>query len=143
MILGKILERKGSHAVTVNESATVADAVKLMDENRVGSVIIASEDNQPLGIFTERDILTLCAKGKGGEFHDLSIKDHMTSEVIVGHPEDNLDDVLSTMTSNRFRRLPVVVDNQITGLLSIGDLVKAKLEETEHDAETLRQYIAM
>jgi CBS domain-containing protein len=143
MKLAAILERKGPHAVTVTENSTISDAINLMDENRVGSVMIATDDNELLGIFTERDVLSLCANGKGGDFQTMLIKDHMTTNVIIGHLEDHLDDVLGTMTSNRFRRLPVVVGNKIVGLLSLGDLVKAKLEEVEHDADALREYIAM
>lgn len=143
MKLGTILERKGPNAVTVNETSTVADAITLMDENRVGSVMIATDDNEPIGIFTERDVLSLCANGGCGDFQDILIKDHMTVDVVVGYPDDELDEMLGIMTSNRFRRLPIVIENKIIGLLSIGDLVKAKLEETEHDAEALREYIAM
>ena len=143
MKLAAILERKGSYAVTVSETSTISDAISLMDENRVGSVIIATDDNEPLGIFTERDILSLCASGMASDFETMLIKDQMTIDLIIGHPDDYLDDVLGTMTNKRFRRLPIVIGDKIVGLLSLGDLVKAKLEEVEHDADALREYIAL
>jgi predicted transcriptional regulator len=84
--------------------------------------------------------MRLYAEGKG-DFEMLLIKDCMTTNVILGRPEDRVTDVLSLMTEKRFRHMPVVQDGQIVGVISIGDLVKAKLEETAHEAQALREYI--
>jgi CBS domain-containing protein len=142
MKLAQLLERKGGHAVTIDLTVSVAEAIRVMHENRVGSVVIASEDKKLLGIFTERDVMRLCANGKGGELADLPVKDNMTTDVVYGSPDDRVDDVLNLMTKRRFRRLPIVVDGKLVGVISIGDLVKAKMEETAHEAEVLREYIA-
>lgn len=142
MKLAELLQRKGGEAVTAPDSITINAAIKHMHEGKVGSVVIISEQNYPLGIFTERDVMRLCAEGKAMDFDKLVIRDYMTRDLTLGSPNDTVDSVLNLMTQGRFRRLPIVVDNQVVGVLSIGDLVKAKLEETEHDAEALREYIA-
>jgi CBS domain-containing protein len=141
MKLAELLERKGDRAVTIGQTASVAEAIRVMHENRVGSVVIADTDQQPLGIFTERDVMRLCADGKGGELTALSVKEHMTTDLVCGVPDDRVDAALNLMTERRFRRLPIVVDGKLVGVVSIGDLVKAKMEETAHEAEALREYI--
>ena len=142
MKLANVLERKGGQAVTTQANATAADAIRLMYEAKVGSVLITAADGSLQGIFTERDVFHLCANGKGGELTQLRVGDCMTGNVICANPDDSVDDALAKMTKNRFRRIPVVVDGAILGVLSIGDLVKAKLEETVDEAVALRQYIA-
>lgn len=140
MKLSDLLAKKGARAFTVPESATVANAIRTMYENRVGAAIVPSASGEPVGIITERDVMRLYAEGKG-DFEMLLIKDCMTTNVILGCPEDRVTDVLSLMTEKRFRHMPVVQDGQIVGVISIGDLVKAKLEETAHEAQALREYI--
>lgn len=142
MKLAQLLKNKGGHAVTIKPSASVADAIRAMHSHRVGSVVIPDEDGKPLGIFTERDVMGLCADNQGCELENLIVGDYMTTDVVVGSPDDQIDSILSLMTERRFRRLPIVVDGKLIGLVSIGDLVKAKLEETTHEAEALREYIA-
>jgi CBS domain-containing protein len=142
MKLSALLERKGGQAVTIDLTVTVAEAIRVMHENRVGSVVIATADHKLLGIFTERDVMRLCANGKGGELAALPVKDYMTTDVVSGSPDDRVDAVLNLMTERRFRRLPIVVNDKLVGVISIGDLVKAKMEETAHEAEALREYIA-
>ena len=138
--LKQLLEKKGAGAVTLAESASVGEAIRTMYQHRVGSVLISSVSGTPLGIFTERDVMRLCAEGKH-DFDNLSIKDHMTTELVLGKPEDRVTEVLGIMTEKRFRHIPIVKDGQIVGMVSIGDLVKAKLEETVQEAEALRNYI--
>ena len=140
MQLKQLLEKKGAGAVTLAQSVSVGEAIRTMYQHRVGSVLIASGSGTPLGIFTERDVMRLCAEGKS-DFDELSVKDHMTTELVLGKPEDQVTEVLGIMTEKRFRHMPVVQDGQIVGIVSIGDLVKAKLEETVQEAETLRNYI--
>lgn len=142
MKLADVLQRKGAHAVTVSTQASAADGVRTMYDNKVGSVLVTSGDGKLAGIFTERDVFHLCADGKGGQLAELPITSCMTAEVVVASPNDRVDEILTLMTSRRFRRMPVVVDDNIVGVLSIGDLVKAKLDETVDEAEALRQYIA-
>jgi len=138
--LTELLENKGKGAVTVPESASVAAAIRAMYESRVGSVLIPSASGTPVGILTERDIMRLCAEGKT-DFEHMMLKDYMTTNIILGKPEDRVHEVLILMTEKRFRHMPVVKDGQILGLISMGDLVKAKLEETAQEAQALREYI--
>ena len=140
MQLKEILKNKGGQPVTVPASASVADAIHAMSEYKVGSVIIPNADGSPAGIFTERDVLKLCAEGRT-DFAKMSIRPCMTCDMTTGKPEDSVSEVLSIMTAKRFRHLPVVEDGKMTGMVSIGDLVKAKLEETAQEAQSLRDYI--
>ena len=142
MKLAELLTNKEGAALTVAENASVAEAIKIMNDNHVGSVIVPSDEGTPHGIITERDIMRLCAQGKGGELDSLKVQDCMTANVVCASANDTVDDALNLMTQRRFRRLPVVEENRLLGLISIGDLVKAKLDETAQEAQALREYIA-
>lgn len=141
MQLKEILKKKGGQPVTVPTTATVADAIRAMDERKVGSVMIPNADGSPAGIFTERDVLNLCAEGRT-DFAKMSIRPCMTCDMTTGKPGDTVSEVLAIMTAKRFRHMPVVDDGgKMIGVVSIGDLVKAKLEETAQEAQALRDYI--
>lgn len=141
MQLKEILKNKGGQPVTVPASATVADAIHAMTEHKVGSVMIPNADGSPAGIFTERDVLNLCAEGRT-DFAKMSIRPCMTCAMTTGKPGDTISEVLAIMTAKRFRHMPVVDDaGKMIGVVSIGDLVKAKLEETAQEAQALRDYI--
>ena len=140
MQLKEILNKKNDQPVTVLATATVADAIHAMSEHKVGSVIVPNADGSPAGIFTERDVLNLCAEGRV-DFAKMSIRPCMTCDMTTGKPEDGVSEVLAIMTAKRFRHLPVVEDGKMVGMVSIGDLVKAKLEETAQEAKSLRDYI--
>ena len=140
MQLKQLLEKKGGGAVTVAASVSVGAAIRTMHQHRVGSVVIQADNGAPIGILTERDIMRLCAEGKT-DFDNMPLQDHMTTELVLGKPEDKVTEMLGIMTTKRFRHIPVVENGQLVGLVSIGDLVKAKLEETAQEAEALRNYI--
>ncbi len=140
MQLKEVLKIKGGLPVTVPATATIADAIRAMSEHKVGSVIVPNADGSPAGIFTERDVLNLCAEGRV-DFAKMPIRSCMTCDMTTGKPEDGVSEVLSIMTAKRFRHLPVVEDGKMVGMVSIGDLVKAKLEETAQEAKSLRDYI--
>ena len=141
MQLKEILKKKGGQPVVVPTSATVADAIRAMTEHKVGSVMIPNADGSPAGIFTERDVLNLCAEGRT-DFAKMSLRPCMTCDMTTGKPEDTVSEVLAIMTAKRFRHMPVVDDDgKMIGVVSIGDLVKAKLEETAQEAQALREYI--
>ena len=141
MKLAELLSHKEGDALTVAPTASVADAIKIMNDNHIGSVIIPSDQGAPLGIITERDIMRLCAQGKGGELANLKVQDCMTANVVCAAASDTVDEALNLMTQRRFRRLPIVEQDRLLGLVSIGDLVKAKLDETAQEAQALREYI--
>lgn len=141
MKLSELLAKKGDAALTINPQASVAEATRIMHDNHVGSVIVPSETGAPQGIITERDVMRLCACGKAAELESITVQECMTKNVVCGSPDDSIDDALSLMTQRRFRRLPIVAGHELMGLLSIGDLVKAKLEQTAQEAQALRDYI--
>ncbi|MCP5196830.1 MAG: CBS domain-containing protein [Gammaproteobacteria bacterium] len=140
MQLKEILKRKGGQPVTVPTTATVADAIQAMHSHKVGSVMVSEASGAPAGIFTERDVLNLCAEGRT-DFSRMSIRPCMTCDITTGQPEDTISEALMVMTAKRFRHLPVVEGGKLIGVASIGDLVKAKLEETAQEAQALREYI--
>ncbi len=141
MKLAELLATKGNQAVTVAASASVAEAVHIMYGHHVGSVIIAGDSGLPRGIFTERDVMRLCAEGKAGHLGELQVADCMTTDVVIAGPDDTLEAMMELMTQRRFRHVPVVQDNRLAGVVSIGDLVKARLQETAAEAQLLRDYI--
>jgi len=141
MNLGDILKQKGGDTITVGPSTSVSDAIRLMSESRVGSVMVVSEDGDALGIFTERDVLNLlAARGEGAGA--VQVDEVMTRKLVVAEPGTKIDQTLAAMTDNRCRHMPVLDQGKVLGVVSIGDLVKAKLEEMEFEVESLREYIS-
>lgn len=141
MKLKDLLARKGGSTITVSAAASIAEAVKVMHANKVGAVLIPDAGGCPVGIFTERDVVRLYAEGDV-DLATLRVEERMTCSVVVGKPDDTVDSVMALMTERRFRHLPVVEDGRLLGLVSIGDVVKAKLDEAAKEAETLREYIS-
>ncbi len=142
LTIADLLKNKTLGAITVPPDATVGSAIETMYLHRVGAVIVAEtgDETHPVGIFTERDVLRLYAEGHQDFAHE-KIGTCMTKQLIVGAPTNNLDDVLAIMTERRFRHMPVLENGQLIGVISIGDLVKAKLARTTADVEALREYI--
>lgn len=141
MKLADILGNKDEEGtVSVARNCAVIDAVKLMAKNRCGSVMVVDADGRPEGIFTERDVLNLMAV-RGEQTGSAEVGEVMTTELITAGPESRLDETLAVMTSNRCRHMPVLEEGKVVGVVSIGDLVKTKLERTEFEVESLREYI--
>lgn len=141
MNVREVLELKGPDVLLVAGDATVTDAVARMCEKGVGSAVVADAQGLPQGILTERDVLRKFAE-HGVALGDLRVAAVMTCPVRTTTPDASLMDVMHSMTQNRFRHLPVVDDGKLVGIVSIGDVVKARLHETESEAESLRQYIS-
>jgi CBS domain-containing protein len=141
MKLKDVLAAKGRRVVTVSAKSSVADAIRTMHAANVGSVMVPDAEGCPVGIFTERDVVRLYADGDR-DFDKLPVEARMTCSVVVGRLSMSVDDALGVMTERRFRHLPVVEDGKLLGLVSIGDLVKVKLNETAEEAQALRAYIA-
>lgn len=139
--LKEILTNKGGSPVTIPEASTVGSAIRLMNERQVGSVMVQSPNGEPIGILTERDIVRLYAQGET-DFETMLVKDWMITEMTTGQPDDSVSEVLAIMTVKRFRHLPVIEEMRMVGVVSIGDLVKAQLEEIAFEAKILREYIS-
>lgn len=141
MQLAELLATKGNRAITIAGSASAAEAAQTMHRQRVGSVIVTADNGLPRGIFTERDVMRLCAEGKAAQLDELQVADCMTTDVVLGSPDATIESIMELMTQRRFRHLPVVQDGRLIGVVSIGDLVKARLQETAAEAKLLRDYI--
>lgn len=141
MLVRQILAMKGGvDVVTIGSDATVAEAVQLLSEKRIGAVLIADGGKAPLGILSERDIVR--ELGRRGEacLAD-SVGEMMTKNLISCAPDDTADAVLTKMTEGRFRHMPVMADGAMEGLISIGDVVKARLSELSMEKDALEGMI--
>jgi CBS domain-containing protein len=140
MKLKDVLAAKGHRVVTVSAKSSIADAIRTMHAQNVGSVLVPDAEGCPVGIFTERDVVHLYAEGDR-DFDKLPVESRMTCSLVLGRLAMSVDEALALMTEGRFRHLPVVEDERLLGLVSIGDLVKIKLSETAEEAQALREYI--
>jgi CBS domain-containing protein len=136
MQISTILATKGSTVFTVKPDQTVRDVVKLLVDKRIGAVVVVNDAGHPVGIVSERDVVRELAKNE----HVLNepVSHVMTSDVIIARPGDDTRAVSKTMTVKRFRHLPVMDHHELVGIVSIGDVVKAQLDEYEGEIETLQ-----
>ena len=140
MKLSEVLAGKRCRVVTVSARSSITDAIRTMQAEKVGAVLVPDSGECPVGIFTERDVVRMHADGDR-DFDALTVESRMTCSVVVGKLSMTIDEALGLMTQRRFRHLPVLEDGKLVGLVSIGDLVKVKLEETAQEAQALRAYI--
>ena len=140
MKLAVVLAAKGSRVFTVRPEASIRAAVAELAANNIGALIVCDEPGAPVGIISERDVIRRA--NVDDSVLDLTVSDLMTTSVISGTSNDDLDSVLRTMTDRRFRHLPVVENGNLVGVISIGDCVKAVIDEQKHEIEDLRRYIA-
>jgi len=142
MIVKTILKHKarGSGLISIAPDASVGDAARLLAENRIGAVLVMDR-GEVSGILSERDIVRglanavdVCITAK--------VRDLMTADVLVCHEGDTVEHLMETMTARRIRHLPVVDGNRkVVGMVTIGDVVKSRLDETKMEAESLRDYV--
>jgi len=141
MTVKTILSRKGSDVVTIAPTASLSDAVKLLAERRIGALVVTGPDHRVAGILSERDIVRTL-----GERGPVALEDNvgavMTRKVTTCTEVDTISFLMERMTAGKFRHLPVVDQGRLVGVISIGDVVKYRIEEVEHDADALREYIA-
>ncbi len=139
MTISAILQGKGREVIQVGSQESVLSAVRLLSEKRIGCVPVV-DDGKVLGIFSERDLLHHVARD-GAAALDRRVGDIMTAPAITTDEKTPVIHCLSLMTKRRVRHLPVVVDGALIGLVSIGDLVKFRIDSIEADADALRNYI--
>lgn len=140
MLIRQILAAKGSDVVATRPDATIAEVAKLLREKRIGAVVVIDRSDRLTGIISERDI----ARGvdvHGAKLQDLKVRDLMTADVISCSPDDGLQKLMQIMTEGRVRHLPVVEDGKLLGIISIGDVVKHRLQELEQETHMLQDYI--
>ncbi len=141
MTVRTILSRKGSDVVTIAPTALLTEAVKLLSERRIGAVVVTGPDNRVAGILSERDIVRVIGE-RGPAALDENVGAVMTRKVITCTETDTIAFLMERMTAGKFRHLPVVDQSRLVGVISIGDVVKFRVEEIEHETEVLREYIA-
>ena len=139
MQLSDILTLKGSAVVSLPPAASVADAVSLMVNRDMGSVVILDRDRLA-GVLTFREVLKAVRDG-GADFGSASVKEIMDTRLIVGHPEDSIDRVREVMTEHHVRYLPVVDATRLLGIISFHDVAKAALNEAQFENRLLKRYI--
>lgn len=135
-----LLQAKGSAVTTIHPQATLYDALAALVHHRIGSLVVIDDAGKVAGIITERDLLRECLT-RGEQLKDLQVREVMTTHVIIGVPEDEVGYIMGIMTHNRIRHLPIMEGQRLEGLVSIGDVVKAQLEETEFENRYLKDYI--
>ena len=139
MFVSDILAQKGGLVFTVTPGTTLAQIGQQLTR-RIGSVLVMADADRVAGIVSERDLVRAIAK-HGAEALDFEARQVMTRGVETCHPDDSIEHVMGLMTRGRFRHLPVLDHGELIGLISIGDVVKARLEEARHETEALRAYI--
>ena len=141
MKIESVLQTKGRDVITISPSATVADAVDTIHKRRIGALVVTGGDGGVLGIFSERDVMDGLAK-HGARTLDSEVRENMTELVHSCTRANTVVEVMSMMTRRRIRHIPVVERSELLGIVSIGDLVKARIAETESEANALKEYIA-
>ncbi|NIJ40191.1 CBS domain-containing protein [Parvibaculum indicum] len=140
MNVASILKEKGHEVSTVGPDKPVADVARELTERRIGAVLV-TEGERVLGILSERDIVKAVAR-EGKEALERPARDVMTSRVITCSLSDTAEQLMDAMTQGRFRHLPVIEDERLIGIISIGDVVKHRIAETVMEKEALQLYIA-
>jgi len=141
MLVSQILKHKGDLVFTASPHETVAAAAALLHARRVGAIVIVDQQDRVVGILSERDVVRVVAE-EGAAGLNRPISTCMTRDVVFAEPGETVHSLLERMTDRRIRHLPVLKDGRLSGLVSIGDLVKSKIAETEAEAETLKAYIS-
>jgi CBS domain-containing protein len=139
VLVAQILGSKGDQVFTCAPDQSLAEAAAHLTEHRVGAVVVMRED-RVVGILSERDLVRAVASDGAGAL-DQALERYMTADVIFARPQETVDELMERMTDRRIRHLPVCESERLLGIVSIGDLVKAKIAETLHEAETLKAYI--
>jgi CBS domain-containing protein len=140
MIVKSILSAKGGDVISIEPTATLDTAVKTLAEHKIGALLVLGPDRRVIGILSERDIVRVLAE-RGASVLSQPLAQVMTRKVITCSQSDSVGVLMERMTTGKFRHLPVIEDEQVIGVVSIGDVVKHRLQEIEHESAALRDYI--
>ena len=141
MTVAAILKHKGYHVSTVDPHMKVSDISGLLSDRRIGAVLVVDQEDQMLGIVSERDIVR-CLAANGARVLEMTAGQLMTRTVQVAHPDTTVIEAMQVMTAGRFRHLPVIDHGTLIGLISIGDVVKARIIQQDTAVESLTAYVA-
>ncbi|MBN2160177.1 MAG: CBS domain-containing protein [Spirochaetes bacterium] len=140
IIVNDILKKKGTEVFKIKAGSSLMEAVKIMRTNKIGAILVTGRGESIEGILTERDVMRAVDEYNGA-VADVKVDDIMTKNIIVAVPDDDVQYLMGIMTKNRIRHIPVVSKEGIAGFVSIGDLVKSKLEDMEFENRLLSEYI--
>jgi CBS domain-containing protein len=140
MNIGNILATKGSKVITIHPEQSLKEAIALLTQHTIGALVVVDNAGKPVGILSERDIIHTADRSREAMLKQ-AIKDVMTKNVVMATPHDDLQAVLKTMTEKRFRHMPVMDEGKLAGIVSIGDVVKAQLDEYRGAIDTLQSQL--
>lgn len=141
MTVARILASKGREVVTTQPHRTVREIIDVLARKHIGAVVVIGAEGVVLGIVSERDIVRAIAD-QGAKALEDAVSRHMTAKVVTTTEEGTVERLMEQMTAGRFRHVPVTRDGRLDGLVSIGDVVKYRIEEVEREHRALRDYIA-
>jgi len=141
MTIAAILKQKGHQVSAVAPTATIAEVAHQLARRRIGAMLVMDDASQLLGIVSERDIVASLAE-HGATTLDMTASQLMTRDVKTAGPRTTVPQAMGIMTEGRFRHLPVVEDGKLLGIVSIGDIVKARIQQQEHEVDTLKAYVS-
>jgi CBS domain-containing protein len=140
MIVKAILSAKGGDVISIEPTATLDTAVKTLTEHKIGALLVLGPDRRVIGILSERDIVRVLAE-RGAGVLSQPLAQVMTRKVVTCSESDSVGVLMERMTTGKFRHLPVIEDERVIGVVSIGDVVKHRLQEIEQESAALRDYI--
>lgn len=135
-----ILSSKGDQVMKVSSTDSIPTTVEVLKRHNFGALVVSDDGETVTGIISERDLVRALAD-QGPRLLDMTVVDLMTRDVQTCGPEDDIEDVMDTMTNGRFRHMPVVVEGRLVGVISIGDLVKHRMRELVDETKALREYV--
>ena len=141
MTIAAILKHKGNEVARVPPTATIAELVQRLAAKRIGAVLVFDMADQLLGIVSERDIVASLAR-HGAETLTMTAAQLMTRDLHVAAPQMTVSEAMELMTQRRVRHLPVLDGTRLVGVVSIGDVVKARIDQQEHEVDSLKAYVA-
>lgn len=141
MTVKAILDQKGHDVYTLGPNELLSEAIKALSDHRIGALVVTNGDRKIVGILSERDIVRALAKD-GPDSLNHAVRNVMTPKVKICNEHHTVNEVMEIMTAGRFRHLPVEKDGMLDGIISIGDVVKRRIEDVEREAEEIRAYIA-
>jgi CBS domain-containing protein len=140
MLIGTILQGKGTSVATIRPDATVTELLAVLATNNIGAVVVSEDGSSIVGIVSERDVVRRL-NDRGADVLRAPVSSIMTTEVRTSSPDTNVDDLRQTMTTHRIRHVPVVANGRLAGIVSIGDVVKNAIEALETEKAHLVDYL--
>ncbi len=136
MNIASILAKKGTEVFTARPEQSLREALSLLAQHNIGALVVVDEVERPVGLVSERDIVREAARN--GQLFGASVASIMTCDLIVAGPREDLNSVASIMTARRIRHLPIVDEDKLVGIISIGDVMKAQRDEYQGEVDTLQ-----